>query len=480
MSQQMRNEAHGTGKPIEFSSLRRVIASSAIGQFVEWYDFVIYAYSATIIGKLFFPTEDPVAGILAVFGTYAVGFAMRPLGGIVFGLLGDRIGRRNLLVIVIVMMGAGTMGIGLLPTYHSVGLIATALLVVCRMVQGFSAAGETVGSNTFVAEHAPRKRRGLYVAFTYSFSTVPSVAAALLVFVLIHTLGQPIYDSWGWRIPFLLGGPMALIGFYIRNRVDESPVFEAAQKAKAVQAESGQGTAEVGKTVSPVKESSARAIVQTLALAALSSMAFYTLSGYMVTFLTTGSHLPEDQALVTNGIALFIAFVCFWAGGALSDRYGRRPVLYSIIIAAILLYLPAFWLAGLGTLWGALIGQLVIGVIFGLYWGVFGITVVELFPTRNRVSGATISYNVAYTVFGGTAPLVATWLIAQTDMLIAPGIYMMLIAIIALVIVVATKMPETADKSLLHADDQASSISNDQGPVNGEEQGPSNSGTAAL
>src|SRR5699024_1906270 len=154
---------------------------------------------------------------------------------------------------------------------------------------------------------------------------------------------------------------------------DESPVFEAAQKAKAVQAESGQGTAEVGKTVSPVKESSARAIVQTLALAALSSMAFYTLSGYMVTFLTTGSHLPEDQALVTNGIALFIAFVCFWAGGALSDRYGRRPVLYSIIIAAILLYLPAFWLAGLGTLWGALIRQLVIGDIFGWYCGLFGI-----------------------------------------------------------------------------------------------------------
>lgn len=205
------------------STLRRVTTSAALGQFVEWYDFVIYAYSAVIIAKLFFPSEDPVAGVLAVFGVYAVGFLMRPLGGIVFGLLGDRMGRRQLLVIVIVTMGAATMGIGLLPTYGQVGVLAPLLLILCRMVQGFAAAGETVGSNAFVAEHAPTGRRGLYVAFTYSFSTVPSVAAALFVLFLTNTLGETTYNAWGWRIAFLIGGPMALIGLYIRTKVDESP-----------------------------------------------------------------------------------------------------------------------------------------------------------------------------------------------------------------------------------------------------------------
>lgn len=425
-------------------SLRRVITSSALGQFVEWYDFVIYAYSAAILAKLFFPKEDPVAGMLFVFAGYAVGFLMRPLGGIVFGLLGDRIGRRTVLVIVIVAMGAGTMGIGLLPTYQSVGVLAPILLVVCRMVQGFSAAGETVGSNAFVAEHAPDGKRGLYTSFTYSFSTLPSVVASLFVLLLTTSLGAEAYEAWGWRIAFLIGGPMALVGLYIRSRVDESPVYEAAKAAKA--------TAEA-KHVTLEKTSTRQAVIQTLALAALSSLAFYTISGYMVSYLTTGAKLPQSQALLTNGIALFVAVICFWAGGALSDRFGRKPILFTAISATIVLYLPAFWLAGLGYMWSALIGQLIIAIIFGLYWGAFGITVIELFPTRNRVSGAMISYNIAYTVFGGTAPLLATWLIARTGVLVAPGIYMMVVAIVVFILV--RKLPETSRSNLLHSDDRA-------------------------
>jgi MHS family proline/betaine transporter-like MFS transporter len=424
------------------SSLRRVITSAALGQFVEWYDFVIYAYSAAIIGALFFPEADPVAALLSVFGIYAVGFLMRPVGGIVFGLLGDRIGRRRLLVIVILTMGAATMAIGLLPTYAQVGVLAPILLVVCRMVQGFAAAGETVGSNAFVAEHAPRGRRGLYVSFTYSFSTLPSVAAALFVLFLTNVFGQEVYDSWAWRIAFLVGGPMALIGLYIRTRVDESPVFE---EAKAVQ------DAHVERAAP--KTSTRPAVVQTIALAALSSLAFYTLSGYFVSYLTTSANVPSGDALLSNGIALFISFVCFWAGGALSDRFGRKRTLLITIWAIILLYLPALWLAGLGSMWSALVGQIVIGIVFGIYWGAFGITVLELFPTRNRLSGATISWNVAYTVFGGTAPLLATWLIAQTGIIVAPGIYMMVIALIVFFCVV--RMPETAGSDLLHAQDRA-------------------------
>ena len=237
---------------------------------------------------------------------------------------------------------------------------------------------------------------------------------------------------------------MALVGLYIRSRVDESPVYEAAKAAKA--------TAEA-KHVTIEKTSVRQAVIQTLALAALSSLAFYTISGYMVSYLTTGAKLPQSQALLTNGIALFVAVTCFWAGGALSDRFGRKPILFTAIGATIVLYLPAFWLAGLGYMWSALIGQLVIAIIFGLYWGAFGITVIELFPTRNRVSGAMISYNIAYTVFGGTAPLLATWLIARTGVLVAPGIYMMVVAIIVFILV--RNLPETSRSNLLHADDQA-------------------------
>lgn len=398
-----------------------------------------------IIGKLFFPEQDDVTEILAVFGVYAVGFLMRPLGGIVFGLLGDRIGRRRLLVIVILSAGAATMAIGLLPTYQQIGILAPILLLACRMVQGFSAAGETVTSNAFMGEHAPAEKRGLYVGFNYSFTTVPSVVAALFVLLLMNALGPDMYESWGWRIAFLVAGPIALIGFYIRKNVDESPAFEAAKEAQEMAR---------SQNLEQKETSSRLAVVHTLALAALSSLMFYLFSGYMVVYLKSSAGVEQGQALLTNGIALFIAFVFFWIGGALSDRFGRRPVLFSVISAIIVLYLPAFWLAGHGTLWSILAGQLIIGITGGIFWGVFGVTILELFPTRNRLSGAMISYNMSYTVFGGTAPLVATWLIAQTGLLIAPGIYTVGVAILVLIILIALKMPETAATSMLHDEDR--------------------------
>lgn len=419
----------GAGTP-----LKRVIGAAAFGQFVEFYDFVVYAYSAAVLAKLFFPSTDPVASVLSVFGVYAVGFFMRPLGGIVFGLLGDRIGRRKLLTTVILLMGGATMAIGLIPSYQQIGIMAPVLLILCRMVQGFSAAGETIGSNAFVAEHAPAGKRGLYVAFTYSFSTVPSVAAALFVLLLTNVLGAESYESWGWRIAFLVGGPIALIGLYIRTKVDESPVFEAAQTTAAH---------------APRKRVSGQSILHAVALASVSALAFYTLSGYMVTYLTSAAKMATGDALLSNGIALSVAVVFFWIGGALTDRFGRKPVILAAVGAAILLYLPAFWLIGLGTMPSALAGQLVIAVVFGLYWGGIGVTIIELFPARNRVGAGTICWNMAFTVFGGTAPLISTWLIAQTGVLVAPGIFMVLLAVIAFVILL--KLPETRGRDLLHA-----------------------------
>jgi MHS family proline/betaine transporter-like MFS transporter len=434
--------------------LRRIITSSAIGQFVEFYDFVIYAYSAAVLAKLFFPTDDPIAGVLSVFAVYAVGFAIRPIGGIVFGLLGDKIGRRGVLVLVIVMMGGGTMAIGLLPTYDQIGLFAPILLVICRLIQGFSAAGETMTSNAFVAEHAPRGKRGLFLSFTFSFTTLPSVVAALVVWALMNGLGTESYESWGWRIAFLIGGPMALIGLYIRSKINESPIFDAAHASSAAHAANADHEIAQQEHIPGTRISSKKAIIQTLALSAVGALGFYTLSGYMVSYLTKTVQLPQDQALISNGIALTIAFASFWLGGALSDRFGRRPVLFSTLTAVIAVYLPAFWLAGTGTLWGAVAGQSIIGFVFGIFYGVFGVLVLESFSTRHRVSRSVICFNVSYTVFGGTAPLVSTWLITETDLLFAPAIYMVILATVVLLVVVALKMPETVNSNLLHAEDQ--------------------------
>jgi MHS family proline/betaine transporter-like MFS transporter len=427
----------------ERSAFKRVLSSAAIGQFVEWYDFVIYAYSAAIIAKLFFPNTDPTAALLSTFAVYAVGFVMRPLGGFVFGPLGDRIGRRRVLSFVILMMGAATVCIGLLPTYSQIGILAPILLVICRLVQGLSAAGETVGSNSFVAEHAPSDKRGLFVAFTYSFANLPPIFAALLVLFLTNALSGEAYASWGWRIPFLIGGPLALIGLYIRDKVEETPAFKATQAAKRVAA-------------NPMREAVRDQKQQmgfSFALAAFSSLGFYTLAGYFVSYLTATVGLNSNAALVSNSIALFVAFIMMIVGGYLSDKFGRKPILLIGLIINAVVCIPAYLLAAQGSLLTAIAGQSLLAFGCGLFWGPVGIALLELFPTRTRFSASAISYNLAYTIFGGTAPFLGTWLILQSGSKIAPAVYMAVLSVAVLLVVL--RIPETYKKSLVHAEDVA-------------------------
>jgi len=427
----------------ERSAFKRVLSSAAIGQFVEWYDFVIYAYSAAIIAKLYFPNTDPTAALLSTFAVYAVGFVMRPLGGFVFGPLGDRIGRRRVLSFVILMMGAATVCIGLLPTYSQIGIFAPILLVICRLVQGLSAAGETVGSNSFVAEHAPSDKRGLFVAFTYSFANLPPIFAALLVLFLTNALSGEAYASWGWRIPFLIGGPLALVGLYIRDKVEETPAFKATQAAKRVAA-------------NPMREAVRDQKQQmgfSFALAAFSSLGFYTLAGYFVSYLTATVGLYSNAALVSNSIALFVAFIMMIVGGYLSDKFGRKPILLIGLIINAVVCIPAYLLAAQGSLLTAIAGQSLLAFGCGLFWGPVGIALLELFPTRTRFSASAISYNLAYTIFGGTAPFLGTWLILQSGSKIAPAVYMAVLSVAVLLVVL--RIPETYKKSLVHAEDVA-------------------------
>ncbi|WP_293695628.1 MFS transporter [uncultured Agrococcus sp.] len=421
--------------------LRRVLSSAAIGQFVEWYDFVIYAYSATVLATLFFPNEDRLASLLATFAVYAVGFVMRPVGAIVFGHLGDRIGRRNVLAAVILLMGAATFGIGILPTYDQIGITAAFLLVLCRLLQGMSAGAETTGANALVAEHSPKQRRGMYVAFTYAFANLPAVFASLLVLSLTSLMGDEIYNDWGWRIPFLLGGVIALVGLYIRRRVSESPEFEAQRKAAPEE------TKRSIPLFSAIRENF-RAVVFAFVLAALSSLGFYTLTGYFTTYLQESVRVDPSVAFLSNAVALLLAFISMPIAGAVSDRIGRKPVLVTGALLSAVIAVPAYMLASNGTAPGAIAGQALLGISLAVFFGPFGVAFIELFPVKNRFSGAGFGYNIAYVLFGGTAPYVSTWLVGATDNLLAPAFYMVVIAGLVGIISFALPKPQVDEEAI--------------------------------
>ncbi|GAA1353085.1 MFS transporter [Falsarthrobacter nasiphocae] len=399
---------------------KAVVASAAVGQFVEFYDFLVYAYVASSISHHFFPPGDPLAGTLQTFGVFALGFSMRPLGGVLFSHLGDRIGRRRVLAAVILLMGAATAAIGLLPTYAQVGVWAPILLTACRMVQGLSAGAETIGSNTLVAEHAPPRRRALYVSLSSTCINIPGIFAASLVLALTKTMGAAAFAETGWRWCFLLGGVFALVGLIIRFRVEESPEFERTRKADALPRV-------------PVLESlreHPRFIALAFALSVLSGLGFYTMSGYMTTYLTGTAGLASTQALASNAIALSVLLVLQPLAGWASDVVGRGRMLTAGALAIAVVAYPAYLLAGSGTFAGAVGGQILLAAALATYFGPVTSAVLEIFPARVRFSAAALAFNLAYLLFAGTAPFVSAWLVSVTRTTTAPAVYLAAVGIV--------------------------------------------------
>ncbi|MBA1190908.1 MHS family MFS transporter [Pseudomonas entomophila] len=419
------------------ATLRRVIAAAAVGNFVEWFDFAVYGFLATLIASQFFASGDASVALLKTFAVFAVAFALRPLGGIVFGALGDRLGRKRILSLTILLMAGSTTLIGLLPTYASIGILAPILLTLARCIQGFSAGGEYAGACAYLMEHAPRERRAFYGSFVPVSTFSAFACAAVLAYGLEASLSSEAMASWGWRIPFLIAAPLGIVGLYLRWRMEETPAFrEAMSEGKVAEH-------------SPLKDTlrhHGRAMRNLGAFISLTALSFYMFTTYFSTYLQLVGHLTRAQSLLVSTVALLFAALACPLAGAFSDRVGRRKTIGFTCLWVMLCVFPAYWLASSGSVAAAIVGVVLLAIGALLSGVVTAALLSETFPTRTRYTASAITYNVAYTLFGGTAPLVATWLISATGSSLAPAFYLVVIALVAMA--GGLGLPETSRISL--------------------------------
>ncbi|WP_406837074.1 MFS transporter [Streptomyces sp. AHU1] len=402
--------------------VRRAVKAAALGNAMEWFDFGVYSYIAVTLGKVFFPSGSPTAQLLATFGAFAAAFLVRPLGGVVFGPLGDRIGRQRVLALTMIMMAAGTFAIGLIPSYAAIGVGAPVLLLAARLVQGFSTGGEYAGATTFIAEYAPDKKRG-FLGSWLEFGTLAGyIGGAGLVTLMTALLSTDDLLSWGWRVPFLIAGPMGIVGLYLRMRLEETPAF-AAELEKS----------EAGRPKVPLREMITgqwRALLLCVGLVLVFNVTDYMLLSYMPSYLTSELGYDETHGLlvVLGVMALMMAVQPF--AGALTDRIGRRPVIAAGCAGFLALSVPALLLIRQGSLLAVALGMGALGLLLVCFTAAMPAALPALFPTRVRYGSLSIGFNVSVSLFGGTTPLVVTALIGATGNMMTPAYYMMAAAVI--------------------------------------------------
>lgn len=438
-------------------TVHRATKAAALGNAMEWFDFGVFAYLVATIGRVFFPGEGTTQ-LLFAFTTFAASFLVRPLGGLFFGPLGDRVGRKKVLAMTMILMAASTFCIGLLPGYQAIGITAPILLFVCRMVQGFSTGGEYGGAATFIAEYAPDKKRGFFGSYLEFGTLAGYTGAAALILVLNTALGSAAMESWGWRIPFLVGGPIGIVGLYLRMRLEETPAFQklaAEQAANTKPADSGtdtekeapvaaeHGTQQEFKTIFAKQW---RTLLICIGLVAAYNICHYMLTSYMPAYLTEELGYENSMELIAAIIAMVAMMVVIHRVGHLSDRRGRKPVLMAGMIGFLFLTVPAFWLFQQGSFIFVLLGLLLLGACLVCLLGSMSATLPALFPTDVRYGGLSIGYNIAVSLFGGTAPTVMTFLVDQTGDKMAPAYYVSGAGLIGIIAVLCLK--ETARQPL--------------------------------
>jgi metabolite-proton symporter len=382
--------------------LRRVVAASMIGTTIEWYDFFLYGSAAALVfNKLFFPSFDPFVGTLLAFATYAVGFVARPLGGIVFGHFGDRIGRKRLLMLSLILMGVATVLIGLLPSYAQIGVWAPIGLIALRLVQGFAVGGEWGGAVLMAAEHGDARRRGYWASWPQAGVAAGSLLSAGMLAIMAGVMSEDEFLAWGWRVPFVLSALLVAVGWYIRNRVSESPMFEAA-------VEEAENLPKLPAL--EVLRERPLAILLGSGLRVGENISYYILTVFSLTYLVDVAAESRGLALEALLIGAAVQFLAIPLLALISDRIGRRPV-YAFGAFGLAAFVFAFFplLASGEHAW--IVFALVAGLFFhSAMYGPQAAFITELFPTRIRYSGVSIAYQLTSIVAGSLAPIIALWL----------------------------------------------------------------------
>ena len=428
------------------TSIVKVVFASLIGTAVEWYDFFLYGSAAALVfGTLFFPDADPVNATLLAFGTYAVGFAARPLGGVVFGHFGDRVGRKKMLVVALMMMGVATFAIGLLPTYASIGVAAPILLLVCRLLQGFAVGGEWGGAVLMAAEHGDEARRGFWSSWPQAGVPLGNLLATGVLFVLAAFQSDADFEAWGWRIPFLLSAVLVGIGLYVRLQLEESPVYQEAKAEIAAKKDTSSHMPIVEVIKTYPKE-----VFIAMGMRMAENISYYIFTIVSITYVTT--YLDQDKSLILKMllIAAALQFFLVPAVGALSDKIGRRPLYFT---GAVGVGVWAFFFFGLLDTNRA--GPVLLAVTVGLFFHTLmyapqAAFFSELFGTSVRYTGASVGYQLASIFAGALAPIIAVDLLGSADEknTFAVAVYVALASVITVIAVWFAK--ETKATSLRH------------------------------
>ncbi|MGI5518046.1 MFS transporter [Streptomyces sp. CA-106131] len=425
---------------VDSSTLKRVVAAGVIGHFVEWYDYGVYAYVATTLAAVFFHSSDPTAALLAVFATFAVAFFARPVGGLFFGSIGDRIGRQRCLAAVVVLMSLSTFVMGVLPTFAQVGALAPALLLIARLLQGFSAGGEIAGASSFINEYAPRNRRGMLSSLLPAASATGLLLGATLMTILTANLSKDGMNSWGWRVPFLVALPLGIVGLYLRLKIEDTPMFRALVTA-----------AEADPT--PLRSSVTKQfkwIAVAFGATLTYGVGFYTVMSYMPTYLKQVTHFGTGQMFAITSAVLLAHIIALPLCGSLSDRIGRKPVLLAASLALVVVTYPAFLLIAKGSnLLAAVVGGAIMGALIAASAAPLFAFMSEMFPTRLRTSSVSIGYNASVMLFGGTAPFISTFLIDRTGSHVAPSFYLVAAAAGAVLTLVLARSDKSSHRNTL-------------------------------
>jgi MHS family proline/betaine transporter-like MFS transporter len=412
------------------------VTAALLGNVMEYFDFVAYGLVAVVIGSLFFPNETPALSLLASLATFGVAFLFRPIGAAFFGSLGDRRGRRIALSLSILVMGISTAMIGLLPTYATVGILAPILLVLARCIQGFSVGGEFAGAATFIVENAPAKRRGFWSSWLSMSSSVGTILASLVVLTLRSALPAEQFEAWGWRVPFLMALPLALIGLYLRRRTEETAAFKELVRAEKV-------------AKSPIRtlfRENPRAIILAIALASMTGITFYYFNTYFINYLVATVELDATQAtFIALSAQLVYAPMCLVVG-LFSDRFGRRWIILGAVIGLAVLAVPIFLLLSSHNLLLAFFGLAIFAVLAASLSVSVTVTQTELFPAEIRMTGVALGNNLGTALVGGTSPFVAAALVTATGTAIAPSFYLIAVSAVMFVVIVIM-LPETLRRS---------------------------------